>query len=125
MMKINNKGSILQIVLVVFMTMSFSLSIALFIIRSQVSENHMIDIMMKQKNIEIMLVQYYVSQLENSILVSDFYEDENCEIRYIVDDMGEYQEIDTIVNFDKIEYEFIVWICINDYNILKFEYVEV
>lgn len=125
MMKFNNRGSILQIVLVVFMTMSFSLSIALFIIRSQVSENHMIDIMMKQKNIEIMLVQYYVSQLENSILVSDFYEDENCEIRYIVDDMGEYQEIDTIVNFDKIEYEFIVWICINDYNILKFEYVEV
>lgn len=124
-MKFNNRGSILQIVLVVFMTMSFSLSIALFIIRSQVSENHMIDIMMKQKNIEIMLVQYYVSQLENSILVSDFYEDENCEIRYIVDDMGEYQEIDTIVNFDKIEYEFIVWICINDYNILKFEYVEV
>lgn len=125
MMKFNNRGSILQIVLVVFMTMSFSLSIALFIIRSQVSENHMIDIMMKQKNIEIMLVQYYVSQLENSILVSDFYEDENCEIRYIVDDMGEYQEIDTIVNFDKIEYEFIVWICINDYKILKFEYVEV
>lgn len=124
-MKFNNRGSILQIVLVVFMTMSFSLSIALFIIRSQVSENHMIDIMMKQKNIEIMLVQYYVSQLENSILVSDFYEDENCEIRYIVDDMGEYQEIDTIVNFDKIKYEFIVWICINDYNILKFEYVEV
>ena len=124
-MKFNNRGSILQIVLVVFMTMSFSLSIALLIIRSQVSENHMIDIMMKQKNIEIMLVQYYVSQLENSILVSDFYEDENCEIRYIVDDMGEYQEIDTIVNFDKIEYEFIVWICINDYKILKFEYMEV
>lgn len=57
---LNNQGSALQIVLVTFLIMIFSLTTCLFLIHQKVTHYQHIDLMMKQKNLEILLVKYYV-----------------------------------------------------------------
>lgn len=124
-MKMNCKGSILQIVLITFLIFCFCLNACLFIIQDQAKTKYFIDIIFKQKNMEILLVEYFVEQMENSILMSDSYEEENHDVSYTVDDMGEYNEVVTTYTIKGISYKFLVWIDSDDYHVLKFEYMEV
>lgn len=124
-MKLNKRGSILQITLVIFLTMIFSLTLCLSLIRGESIQNQMIDTMMKQKNLEIMLVYYYTYQVENDMLFSDYYSDDDYDISYTVDHMGEYYEIETTINGKLMNYRFIVCIDIESSQVLKFEYKEI
>ena len=45
----------------------------------------LVDLMMKQKNLEINLVAYYVEQMENDILFSDDYEESGYHIYSHID----------------------------------------
>jgi hypothetical protein len=121
----NCKGSILQIVLITFLIFCFCLNACLFIIQDQAKTKYFIDIIFKQKNMEILLVEYFVEQMENGILMSDSYEEENHDVSYTVDDMGEYNEVVTTYTIKGISYKFLVWIDSDDYHVLKFEYMEV
>lgn len=122
---LNNQGSTLQIVLVTFLTMSFALTSCLYLIGGQMKNHHYIDLIMQQKNLEIFLIEYYVNQMENDILLSEYYENNHYQIQSYVDDLGNCYEIMTRIKSRRMNYQFIVQIDVNDYYVLKFEYKEV
>lgn len=122
---LNNHGSTLQIVLITFLIMSFALTSCLFLMKAKVTNYQQIDILMKQKNLEIFLTEYYVMQMENSILFSDYYEKDNYRIQSYVDDMGSFYEITTRIESSFMNYQFLIQIDVDNYQVLKFEYVEV
>lgn len=123
-MKMNNKGTVLQIVLVTFMIMIVTLTTCFSLLAFQTKSYQMIQQLMKQKNIEIMLVHYYVETMQNDILLSDNYEDDEYEIESYVDDLSHYNEITTHICSNNFQYSFLVQIDQENYQVLKFEYLE-
>lgn len=124
MKKLNRNGSALQIVLVTFLIMMFALTSCLFVVRQQTTLYKDIDVLMKQKNLEIFLVEYYVKEMKEGFLLSDYYEQDDCRITSYVDDMGSFYEITTRVELKMMKYEFLVQINVDDYRVLKLEYKE-
>lgn len=102
----NNHGSVLQIVLVIFLFLIASLSWSVYMMSLEVQSYHSIDILMKQKNLEILLTHYYLEQIENDILISDSVEYNGYEISYSVDDMIDYYKISTYIFHDDEHYQF-------------------
>lgn len=121
----NNHGSTLQIVLVTFLIMTFALTSCLYLVGGQMKNHHYINLLMQQKNLEIFLIEYYVEQMENSILLSEYYEKGHYRIQSYVDDLGSYYEITTHIQAKQMNYQFMVRIDVNHYHVLKFEYREV
>lgn len=124
MKRLNNKGSILQVVLVTFLIMTFSLTIGLFMINQNTYHYHQIDLLMKQKNLEILLTKYYVDTMQNDILLSDDFIDDNYSVSSIIDDLGSYYEITTTLTSDDINYSFLLHIQTETFSVTKFEYLE-
>lgn len=122
--KMNNRGSILQIVLILFLVMVASISIIISIVSYQYQLYKQIDILMKQKNLEIMLLNYYMDTMQNDFLLSDSIKSDDYSIEYQVDDMGSYYSILTDVNIEHINYRFYVDIDTEYYKIINFEYME-
>lgn len=123
-MKLNNKGSILQIVLTAFIIMTFALTSCLFLIQKQTTLYKSVDCLMKQKNLEIFLVEYYVKQVEDGFLFSDYYEKDGYRIQSYVDDMGSFFEITTRIESKEMDYDFLLQIEKETSDVLKFEYME-
>lgn len=123
--KWNNRGSILQIVLIAFVTFTFFMSVLMSYFCSHIEHYHHIKELMFQKNLEISLTQYYCHTMENDILISDEYVDSNYTIEYQVDDMGTFYEILTSVVTQKYQYGFLIQIDTTSYHVIKFEYKEV
>lgn len=123
-LKLNNKGSILHIVLILFMiftsTLLFYSSMSLHVQHSY----HDIHTMMKQKNIEIMLIRYYIETIDTDILLSDWYRFDGGEVSYTVDDMGGYYYINTYIYFDNINYRFECDIDCESLEVRNFKYLE-
>lgn len=119
----NRKGSILQIVLIVFMLLTLALSITSFYILQSASQLHSISLLLKQKNLEIFLVKYYSDTVQNDILLSDDYSFNGNEVISTVDDLGNYYEVTTFVQTKQMQYSFLVWVEVDTGAILKFEYV--
>ena len=119
----NRRGSILQIVLIVFMLLTLALSITSFYILQSASQLHSISLLLKQKNLEIFLVKYYSDTVQNDILLSDDYSFNDNEVISTVDDLGNYYEVTTFVQTKQMQYSFLVWVEVNTGAILKFEYV--
>lgn len=124
MKQLNNKGSILQIVLVIFIVITSSMTISLSVVRLQTRSYKDIEILMKQKNLEILLVKYYIDTIEKSVLISDYMESNDYSVGYTVDDMGSYYAILTKVSMNEINYSFYVEINVDDLEIQKLEYGE-
>lgn len=122
--KLNEKGSALQIVLVVFVVMTFALTSCLLLLTTMTSNSLKIEHIMRQKNLEIMLVSYYIDQIETNILLSDSYVYEDTRIDSSVDIISTYYEIITSIEFDNCRYQFLVHIDTSDYEVLKIEYKE-
>lgn len=97
MKNLNNRGSILQIVLVIFLVIIFVITTSLMTMQFNVGNYKLVDLMMKQKNLEINLVAYYVEQMENDILFSDDYEESGYHIYSHIDDLGSVYDITTYV----------------------------
>ena len=119
----NRRGSILQIVLIVFMLLTLALSITSFYILQSASQLHSISLLLKQKNLEIFLVKYYSDTVQNDILLSDNYSFNGNEVIPTVDDLGNYYEVTTFVQTKQMQYSFLVWVEVDTGAILKFEYV--
>ncbi len=119
----NRRGSILQIVLIVFMLLTLALSITSFYILQSASQLHSISLLLKQKNLEIFLVKYYSDTVQNDILLSDDYSFNGNEVISTVDDLGNYYEITTFVQTKQMQYSFLVWVEVDTGAILKFEYL--
>ncbi|OUQ31148.1 hypothetical protein [Massilimicrobiota sp. An134] len=119
----NRRGSILQIVLIVFMLLTLALSITSFYILQSASQLHSISLLLKQKNLEIFLVKYYSDTVQNDILLSDNYSFNDNEVISTVDDLGNYYEVTTFVQTKQMQYSFLVWVEVDTGAILKFEYV--
>ena len=119
----NRRGSILQIVLIVFMLLTLALSITSFYILKSASQLHSISLLLKQKNLEIFLVKYYSDTVQNDILLSDDYSFNGNEVISTVDDLGNYYEVTTFVQTKQMQYSFLVWVEVDTGAILKFEYV--
>ena len=119
----NRRGSILQIVLIVFMLLTLALSITSFYILQSASQLHFISLLLKQKNLEIFLVKYYSDTVQNDILLSDNYSFNGNEVISTVDDLGNYYEVTTFVQTKQMQYSFLVWVEVDTGAILKFEYV--
>lgn len=123
-MKLNNKGSILQIVLMTFLIMIVSLTTCFSLLNFHAKHYQMIQQLMKQKNLEIYLVRYYVETIKNDILLSESYEDDEYEIDCYVDDLSSYYEITTHIQSRDFQYSFLVQIHQENYQVLKLEYLE-
>lgn len=119
----NRRGSILQIVLIVFMLLTLALSITSFYILQSATQLHSISLLLKQKNLEIFLVKYYSDTVQNDILLSDNYSFNDNEVISTVDDLGNYYEVTTFVQTKQMQYSFLVWVEVDTGAILKFEYV--
>lgn len=119
----NRRGSILQIVLIVFMLLTLALSITSFYILQSASQLHSISLLLKQKKLEIFLVKYYSDTVQNDILLSDDYSFNGNEVISTVDDLGNYYEVTTFVQTKQMQYSFLVWVEVDTGAILKFEYV--
>ena len=119
----NRRGSILQIVLIVFMLLTLALSITSFYILQSASQLHSISLLLKQKNLEIFLLKYYSDTVQNDILLSDNYSFNGNEVISTVDDLGNYYEVTTFVQTKQMQYSFLVWVEVDTGAILKFEYV--
>lgn len=124
MKSLNNKGSILQIVLVIFMIALSVISVSCYSILSKSRSYKDIDILIKQKNLEIMLVRYYITTMENDILLGDSIDEEEYSVSYTVDNMGSYSLITTSVNINEYQYQFIVQIENESIEVKKIEYLE-
>ena len=125
MENLNNRGSILQIVLVIFLVIIFVITTCLMTMQFNVSNYKLVDLMMKQKNLEINLIAYYVDQMENDILLSDDYEESGYHIYNQIDDLGTVYDITTYVESKEMNYSFFVQISMENFRVLKFEYREV
>ena len=125
MKNLNNRGSILQIVLVIFLVIIFVITTCLMTMQFNVSNYKLVDLMMKQKNLEINLIAYYVDQMENDILLSDDYEESGYHIYNQIDDFGTVYDITTYVESKEMNYSFFVQISMENFRVLKFEYREV
>ena len=119
----NCDGSILQIILIVFMILTLGLSITSFYILQSVKNYSAIEQLMKQKNLEILLVKYYSDTVQNDILLSEDYMTDLWEIETVVDDLGNYYEVNTSVHTNQMNYSFLTWIEVETGKILKFEYL--
>lgn len=119
---LNNKGSILQIVLVLFLIIVSCLSLRNYSISLELRTYQKVERLMKQKNLEIMLCRYYLETLENDILLDDAYEDQDYLIQYEVDDMGSYMLIDTEVNYQDESYHFSIKVSDDYKTVLDFYY---
>lgn len=119
----NNQGSILQIVLIIFMIFTTSISILIFYILQSAHELDKIEDLMTQKNLEILLTKYYSDCVQNDILLSDSYKFQNYQINTIVDDFGDYYEITTNIDTPSFQYEFLIKMDVNTGVVLKFEYL--
>ncbi|MEG0275503.1 MAG: hypothetical protein RR630_00595 [Coprobacillus sp.] len=122
--KLNNCGSALQIVLVIFVVMTFALTSCLVLMKTMSANSLKIEHIMKQKNLEIMLVSYYIDQLENDILLSDSYSNQNTKIEYSVDVISTYYEILTDISFDNCQYQLLMQVDLDTREVLKIEYKE-
>lgn len=117
----NNKGSVLQIVLIVFMFLTFTITTFYTNIVNQYHINSNIQYLDKQRILEILLVNYYKEQLINDILISDDYQKDNVTVRYEVNIDTDYEVI-TYVECDNYKYSFSCYFDYEDYHVKKLEY---
>ena len=123
MMKNNQKGSVLQIGLIVFIIcINFLTCASYFMIQSRNNEKYCYDLI-EQNELEILLVKYYYDQMKNDVLISDEYNKNDIHIYYTVDDIGEYYTITTTIHCPRYQYQFEISIDFNTYEIKSFAYI--
>ncbi len=119
----NQKGSVLQIVLAIFLIFTNALSIGV-IFTNQGKQNALyVQDIMQQNHLEILLVKYYCEQLKNDMLLSDEYESKNIHVKYLVDDMADYYVVTTTIQTHRYHYQFEVSFNAITYNVQDFRYI--
>lgn len=118
----NNKGSILQIVLVIF---SIFISVLVLFFNQLISSSSLYNeqiLMKQQQTLEISLIHFYQKTLEDDILLSDSYSYKDIDVHYNVDVDFNIYTITTYINSEKYRYSFICEIENEYYQVLSLSY---
>ncbi|WP_317437548.1 hypothetical protein [Thomasclavelia spiroformis] len=117
-----SKGSILQVVLIVFMVLVLNISVFYLNIIENSRAIKRTKRLNNERLIELSIIRYYKEMISNDILLSNVIEIENYVINYTVDDFGNYYYIETIVKKYDNEFGFNLEIELDSLVILSFEY---
>ena len=119
-----SKGSILQVVLIVFMVLVLNIGVFYLNIIENSRAIKRTKMLNNERLIELSIIRYYKEMILNDILLSNVIEIENYVIDYTVDDFGNYYYIETRVkeNDDDDEFGFNLEIELDSLVILSFEY---
>ena len=119
-----SKGSILQVVLIVFIVLVLNIGVFYLNIIENSRAIKRTKMLNNERLIELSIIRYYKEMILNDILLSNVIEIENYVIDYTVDDFGNYYYIETRVkkNDDDDEFGFNLEIELDSLVILSFEY---
>ena len=118
-----SKGSILQVVLIVFMVLVLNIGVFYLNIIENSRAIKRTKMLNNERLIELSIIRYYKEMILNDILLSNVLEIENYLIDYTVDDFGNYYYIETRVKKnDDDEFSFNLEIELDSLVILSFEY---
>ena len=118
----NNNGSILQIVLVIFLILlHFILAISM-IVRSTIMLYGQERILNQRRIIEIELVTYFKKAMANDLLLSSTIKHEEESIHYTVDNMGNYYLIESHIHLKSGSYTLYLEIYVDDLRVRKLKY---
>lgn len=118
-----SKGSILQVVLIVFMVLVLNIGVFYLNIIENSRAIKRTKMLNNERLIELSIIRYYKEMILNDILLSNVIEIENYVIDYTVDDFGNYYYIETRVKKnDDGEFGFNLEIELDSLVILSFEY---
>lgn len=118
-----SKGSILQVVLIVFMVLVLNIGVFYLNIIENSRAIKRTKMLNNERLIELSIIRYYKEMILNDILLSNVIEIENYVIDYTVDDFGNYYYIETRVKKnDDNEFGFNLEIELDSLVILSFEY---
>lgn len=119
-----SKGSILQVVLIVFMVLVLNIGVFYLNIIENSRAIKRTKMLNNERLIELSIIRYYKEMILNDILLSNVIEIENYVIDYTVDDFGNYYYIETRVkkNDEDDEFGFNLEIELDSLVILSFEY---
>lgn len=118
-----SKGSILQVVLIVFMVLVLNIGVFYLNIIENSRAIKRTKMLNNERLIELSIIRYYKEMILNDILLSNVIEIENYVIDYTVDDFGNYYYIETRVKKDDDdEFGFNLEIELDSLVILSFEY---
>lgn len=118
-----SKGSILQVVLIVFMVLVLNIGVFYLNIIENSRAIKRTKMLNNERLIELSIIRYYKEMILNDILLSNVIEIENYVIDYTVDDFGNYYYIETRVKKnDDGEFSFNLEIELDSLVILSFEY---
>lgn len=118
-----SKGSILQVVLIVFMVLVLNIGVFYLNIIENSRAIKRTKILNNERLIELSIIRYYKEMILNDILLSNVIEIKNYVIDYTVDDFGNYYYIETRVKKnDDDEFSFNLEIELDSLVILSFEY---
>ena len=121
-MKHFHKGTILQLVLIIFMVLSLNIGVFFTSIIENSKAIERVKKINNERLIELSILRYYKEMIANDILISDIIMVDEYIIEYTVDDLGSYYYIVTTVRNDKQEYSFNLEINIDTLIISAFEY---
>ena len=99
-----NRGSILQVVLVIFLILFTSIFSYCTLVTRQYELTRYQRMMNEQRRIEILLRRHWRSTIDQDILLSDTYEIEESIISYTVDDDGRDYLIDRDITTKSYHY---------------------
>ena len=119
----SNKGTVLQIVLIIFMVLTISItSLSKVVISNStiLKEHQEIN---RKRQLELTILHYYKYEMVEGILISDNLTIDQYDIHYSVDDMGSYYYITTEIKSNNLVYGFITKIELETINILEFSYL--
>lgn len=119
-----SKGSILQVVLIVFMVLVLNIGVFYLNIIENSRAIKRTKMLNNERLIELSIIRYYKEMILNDILLSNVIEIENYVIDYTVDDFGNSYYIETRVkkNDEDDEFSFNLEIELDSLVILSFEY---
>ncbi|WP_303195015.1 hypothetical protein [Thomasclavelia spiroformis] len=118
-----SKGSILQVVLIVFMVLVLNIGVFYLNIIENSRAIKRTKMLNNERLIELSIIRYYKEMILNDILLSNVIEIKNYVIDYTVDDFGNYYYIETRVKKnDDGEFSFNLEIELDSLVILSFEY---
>ena len=121
-MKHFHKGTILQLVLIIFMVLSLNIGVFFTSIIENSKAIERVKKINNERLVELSILRYYKEMIANDILISDIIMVDEYIIEYTVDDLGSYYYIVTTVRNDKQEYSFNLEINIDTLIISALEY---
>ena len=118
----NNRGTILQVVLVFFIVLILNISLVFNNIIENSRSLERIRELDRARLLEITILRYYKETILNDLLFSDEISIDDYFINYTVDDMGSYYYIVTTIKQNDSSYSFNLEINIETLVISSFDY---